>query len=151
MGRIRKWWSRFRQHRWERHTVKRLTRLMACPGCGFNTTIIGMWGHILIDKKEDCEFVAEHDDSKRFEMLVMMMALNIPMSPDIILQVMSDLDGEAMMGDDHMMNLAGAIVSGASSMVENRQEPQASRDGTPPLAEWTEWDNDDDSTGLRHN
>ena len=128
----------------------RLSCIVVCPDCGLRTTIIGLWGHILTHDRDECKFIAQHGDVKRFEMLVMMLALNIPMTPEIILKIMDSMVPAEVMFNARTAQIARAIVEGAADAIENRQEPPTGDAKTPPLREWKTWDDNDSTTNQRH-
>lgn len=146
MGRFREAVAAYRQRRWERKTIKRLATLMKCPGCGQQTTIIGIWGHALLADDDECEWIASTSDTRRLELLVMMLALNIPMSPELILKVVSSFDVEDKEWDKDVKMVVGLIAAGASEMLGKGQEPQEATDETPHHQAWKTWDDDDSET-----
>ena len=92
---------------------------------------------------DECSFATGASDTKRLEMLVMFMALNIPMTSEIIYNICSSFDVESNGWDDDMKMVVQMIAGGAMEMMQKGEEPEGPDDGTPLRKAWKTWDDDD--------
>ena len=153
---MRRWIRRWLSRRWEKKTIKRLTRELNCPRCDLQTNIIGLWGHTLIKDADlgGCELANEIGARDRLQMFAMLGALNIPIPPLLAEHIMDTIDPMLLGGEpfilELLMQMSGRgehpveafVKHGRINGTRYGQDPRRTDEKSPPDGEWRDWDSD---------